>query len=124
MSGIYFIFLKNVLDQTLKAFNTKLGPQQDQESSYQVRQIFVLIWELLALILIVWQLVEQLIYTSLLLIIILHFTYGEREVCSTIRKAQNIVNMIVDLHIFYRYAQHNHLGYLMMEEESLEAEPH
>ena len=67
---------------------------------------------------------EQLIYTSLLLIIILHFTYGEREVCSTIRKAQNIVNMIVDLHIFYRYAQHNHLGYLMMEEESLEAEPH
>ena len=39
-------------------------------------------------------------------------------------KAQNIVNMIVDLHIFYRYAQHNHLGYLMMEEESLEAEPH
>ena len=35
------------------------------------------------------------IYTSLLLIIMLCFTYGEREICSTIKKSQNILNMIV-----------------------------
>ena len=27
LTEIYFIFLKNVLDQTCKAFNTKFGPQ-------------------------------------------------------------------------------------------------
>ena len=40
LAGIYFFFLKIVLDQTWKFFNTKFGPQwTDQESSYQVRQI-------------------------------------------------------------------------------------
>ena len=39
----YFIFLKNVIDQTSKAFNAKFGPQwKDKKSSYQVRQIFAL----------------------------------------------------------------------------------
>ena len=43
LAGIHFIFLKNVPDQTWKAFNTKYGPQQkDQESSYQVGQILAL----------------------------------------------------------------------------------
>ena len=27
LAEIYFIFLKNVLDQTCKAFNAKFGPQ-------------------------------------------------------------------------------------------------
>ena len=43
LSWIYFIFLKNVVDQTWKAFNTKFGPQcKDRESSYQVRQTLAL----------------------------------------------------------------------------------
>ena len=49
---IYFIFLKNVLDKTWKAFNTKFEPQwKDQKSSYQVRQILALFRKLVALIL-------------------------------------------------------------------------
>ena len=27
LAGIYFFFLKNAIDQTLKAFSTKFGPQ-------------------------------------------------------------------------------------------------
>ena len=38
---------------------------------------------------------RQLVYTSLLLIITLGFAYGERKICSTIKKSQNIMNMIV-----------------------------
>ena len=35
LAEIYFIFLRKVLDQTWKAFNTKIGPQwQDQKSSF------------------------------------------------------------------------------------------
>ena len=34
-------------------------------------------------------------YTSLLLIITLRFTYGEKKICSTIKKSGNIMNMIV-----------------------------
>ena len=41
------------------------------------------------------QLVRQLIYTSLLQIITFHFTCGERKICSTIKKSQNIMNLIV-----------------------------
>ena len=44
----------------------------------------------------VWQLVRQLIYTNLLLIIALRFTCGEREICSTIKKSQDIMNRIAD----------------------------
>ena len=45
-------FLKIILDQTRKAFNTKFGPQwTDRESSYQVRQILALSCKLIALIL-------------------------------------------------------------------------
>ena len=41
------------------------------------------------------QIVKQLIYTSLLLIIVLRFTCGEKKNCSTIKMSQNIMNMIV-----------------------------
>ena len=41
------------------------------------------------------QLVRQLVYLSLLLIIMLPFTCFERKVCSTIKNSQNIVNMFV-----------------------------
>ena len=35
-AGIFFIFLKNVIEQTWKVFNTKFGPQwKDRKSSYQ-----------------------------------------------------------------------------------------
>ena len=40
-------------------------------------------------------LVRQLVYTSLLLIIKLRFTCSERKICSTIKKSQNIMNMVV-----------------------------
>ena len=52
LAGIYFIFLKNTLNQTWKAFNSKLEPQcKDQESSYQVKQILAIFCKLVALIL-------------------------------------------------------------------------
>ena len=55
LAEIYFIFLKNVLDQTCKAFNAKFGPQwKDQKSgktNYQVRQILALFCKLVGLIL-------------------------------------------------------------------------
>ena len=40
--------------------------------------------------------VRQQVYDSLLLIIMLRFICGEREICSTIKMSQNIMNMIVD----------------------------
>ena len=40
---------------------------------------------------------KQLVYTSLLLIITLRFTYGERKIISTIQKSQNIMEMTVDI---------------------------
>ena len=47
---IHFIFLRNVPKETLNAFNTKFGPQKkDQKSSYQLRQIFALFCNLIAL---------------------------------------------------------------------------
>ena len=42
------------------------------------------------------QVVRQLVYTSLLLIVTLCFTCGETKICSTINQSQNIMNMIVD----------------------------
>ena len=49
---IYFIFLKNVLKQTWKSFNTKFRPQwKDRKSSYKVRQILARSCNLIALIL-------------------------------------------------------------------------
>ena len=41
------------------------------------------------------QLVEQLVYTSLLLTTKLRFTCGETKICSTIKMSQNIMKMIV-----------------------------
>ena len=38
---------------------------------------------------------RQFVCTSLLLIIALRFTFGERKNCSTIKKSQNVINMIV-----------------------------
>ena len=32
---------------------------------------------------------EAIVYTSFLLIIILRFTFGERKICSTIKKSEN-----------------------------------
>ena len=52
LAGIYFIFLKNVLKQTWKSFNTKFRPQcKDRETSLPVKQILVLFCNLLAPIL-------------------------------------------------------------------------
>ena len=52
LAGIYFIFLKKVLDQTWKAFNTNFGRQgKYQESSYHVRQILAFFCKLVAPIL-------------------------------------------------------------------------
>ena len=42
------------------------------------------------------QLLRELIYTSLLEIITLRFACGEKKIASTIKKSQNIMNMIVD----------------------------
>ena len=41
------------------------------------------------------QLVKGIYYTSLLLIITLRFACGEKKILSTIKKSQNIMNMIV-----------------------------
>ena len=38
---------------------------------------------------------RQLVYTSFLLTIMLRFAFGERKICSTIKKSQNIMNMII-----------------------------
>ena len=47
---IYLSFWKNILHQTCKSFNTKLGPQwKDPKSSFQVRQILALFCDLVAL---------------------------------------------------------------------------
>ena len=43
------------------------------------------------------KLVRQLVYTSMLSTTTLLFTYGEKEICSTIKKSQNIMNMIIAL---------------------------
>ena len=52
LAGYFFIFLKNVLNQTWQAFNTKFGPQwKDRERSHQVRQILALVCILVELIL-------------------------------------------------------------------------
>ena len=44
---------------------------------------------------IVWQLVCQCLHTSLLLIIRLRFTCGERKIWGNIKKSQNIMTIIV-----------------------------
>ena len=50
LARICFIFLRNVTDQTLKASNTKFGPQwKDQKSSFQVRKIVALFCKSVAL---------------------------------------------------------------------------
>ena len=48
---IYFMFLKNVLKQTWKSFNTKFRLQWKRKNIYQVRQILALFCNLIALIL-------------------------------------------------------------------------
>ena len=61
MAGVYFIFLKNVLDQTQKSFDTEFGPQwKDRYSSYELRQNLALFRSLVALIL-NWNCVKSLI---------------------------------------------------------------
>ena len=51
LDEIYFIFLGNVIHQTSKAFNSKFGAQRkNSKSSSQVKQIFALFCQLVALI--------------------------------------------------------------------------
>ena len=51
LGGIFVIFLKNVLKQTLNSFNTKFHPQRkDRKSSYQVIKTLVIFCHLIALI--------------------------------------------------------------------------
>ena len=51
-SGIYFIFLENILKQSWDSFNTKFQSQwKARKSSYQVRQILALFRYVIALIL-------------------------------------------------------------------------
>ena len=41
LTGIFFTFLKNAIDQVFKAFHTKFGPQwNNRKSSYQVLALF------------------------------------------------------------------------------------
>ena len=52
LAEIYFIFVESVIHQTLKAFNTKFGPQwKDRKSRSQVKEMFALFCKLVALIL-------------------------------------------------------------------------
>ena len=61
LTGIYFIFLKNVLDQTYKTLDTKFRAQwKDRQKSYQARQNLALFSNLDALIL-NWNCVKSLI---------------------------------------------------------------
>ena len=47
LTGIYLIFLKNILDQTWETFNTKSRPQWiDRKCSYQERPILTLFCDL------------------------------------------------------------------------------
>ena len=59
---------------------------------------------------------RQLTYTSLLLIITLRLSCGERKICSTIKKSHNTMNMIVDTLlrlVLYLTSQNNHLMCLL-----------
>ena len=48
-AGNYVMFLKNVLKQTWKSFNTKLWPQwKDIKSREQLKQTLALFWSLVA----------------------------------------------------------------------------
>ena len=50
-AGIYFIFLKNVLYQTLKSFSGKFGSHwKARKSSYQVRNVLAPFCTLVALV--------------------------------------------------------------------------
>ena len=52
LARIYFIFLKNILDQSWKAFNAQFGPHwKNWENSYQVKHILAPFCELITLIL-------------------------------------------------------------------------
>ena len=66
LAGIYFIFLRNALDQTWNSFDTEFRPQwKDRESSYQVRQNLALFCKLVALTL-SWNCVKGIIVTKTL----------------------------------------------------------
>ena len=66
LAGIYFSFLKHVLDQTWKRFISKFWHQwTDSKRSYQVRQNLALFCNLVALIL-RWNCVKGIIVTKFL----------------------------------------------------------
>ena len=62
--------------------------------------IFEIFLMFLKILKVVRQLVRQLVYTSLLPIITLRFTFGERKIRSAIKNSQNIISMIV---IIFKY---------------------
>ena len=92
-------FFQEIFSGTNKIFISGVGPS--------IRQLFYeivrfswyfltsrdlksqVVWQL------VRQLVRQLVYTRLLLIITRCFTCGKSKICPTIKKSQNIMNMIV-----------------------------
>ena len=57
--------------------------------------IFEIFLVFLKILKVVRQLVRQLVYTSLLPIITLRFTFGERKIRSAIKNSENIIDMIV-----------------------------
>ena len=57
--------------------------------------IFEIFLMFLKILKVVRQLVRQLVYTSLLPIITLRFTFGERKIRSAIKNSENIIDMIV-----------------------------
>ena len=46
---------------------------------------------------------KSFVFTTLLLIMVIRFTFGERKICSAIERSQNIMYMIVDI-TFCMYA--------------------
>ena len=64
LTGIYLIFLKNVLNETWSSFKTEFGPRRKyRETSYRVRQNLALFRNLVALIL-GWYCVKGLIFAK------------------------------------------------------------
>ena len=85
---IYFIFLKNFLKQTWKSSNTKFWPQwKDRESSYEGRQI------LATALILVWDLVEGLRVTKIVLKITFEGVWGELKAKNCFQRQSFIHNI-------------------------------
>ena len=60
--------------------------------------------------LVVRPVVRELVFTSLLVIITLRFTCGDRNSCSTSKKSQSIMNMIIFKTVFYLLKKQSHFS--------------